>query len=246
MRILVIILAVIVMLIGAGCAAAGGVTAAVFGPNGEFNSDDERFGSDTAALVFEADDVSDEEPTGSGLDPSDIEIRISAESTDQDGEIFLGLAKAEGVDDYLSGFEHEVVTDVELDPFELTTVLSGQDGEADPPGDQDFWLESASGTGEQTIRHGLEGGDLRVVIMNTDGSAGFEVDGSIGVKVPYIFWIALGLLGVGLLMVVSAIIAIVLAVKGDNKSNVPGAGPPASQPPSAPPPAAPGPDPGRV
>lgn len=236
MRILVIVLAVLVMLAGAACAAGGATVAAVFGPNGEFNSGSEAFGSDTSALVFEADDVGDEEPTEGDLDPSDIEIKISAESAEEGGEIFVGLGQADEVDAYLADFEHEVVTDVELDPFELSTVLSGGDGTADPPGDQDIWLASASGTGKQTIQHGLETGDLRVVIMNADGSPGFEVDGSLGVKVPYIFWIALGILGIGALMVVGGIVAIVLAIKSDNKKNTPSASPPA---PPAPPPADP-------
>jgi hypothetical protein len=212
MRIVVIILGVIALLSGGACAVGGGVTAALFGPDGRFQSEDARFGSDTHALVFEADDIADEEPSIGDLDPSDIKVRIRATSTDSTKPLFIGLGRAEDVDAYLEGFEHEVVTDVaDVDPFELRTETTGGSGEPDPPADQSFWLEFSSGTGRQQIEHGVESGDFRVVMMNADGSPGFDVDGSIGVKVPYIFPIAIGLLVAGIIVAVIGLAAIIAA-----------------------------------
>lgn len=236
MRIAIIVIAALAMLTGGACAAGGAVTAIIFGTDGRFESDDAEFGSDTSALVFEADDIGEEEPDQAGFDPGDIKVWVNVEQTDPDAEIFIGLGPADDVDAFVDTFAHDVVTDVELDPFRLRSERVGGTGTAADPAAQDFWLESASGPGRQTVEHGLEGGDLRLVIMNPDGAEGFTVRGSLGVEFPYIFWIGIGILAAGLAVVALSVVAIVLAAKGTAAS--PPTPPVVSTPPAAPPPPA--------
>jgi len=238
MRVLIIIIASLAVLAGAACATAGAATAIIFGPDGRFESDDAEFGSDHYALVFEANDIGEEEPDQGGFDPSDIKVWVNVERVDADEAIFIGLGRADDVDPFVDDLPHEVVTDVEFDPFRLRTeevAVNGGPGNPPNPAAQDFWLASASGAGLQTIEHGLEGGDLRLVIMNADGSPGFTVRGSLGVEFPYIFWIGIGLLSAGVLVIVFGLVTIIVAAASRPAKPPP---PPvvAAAPPAPPPP----------
>jgi hypothetical protein len=235
MRVVVLILGVIVMLAGAGCAVGGGAIAVLFGPDGRFESKDGDLQSDTRALVFEADDIGDNEPDEGGwVELSDIKVRVSAEATSADEEIFVGIGRAEDVDPYVAGFSHDVVTDVEFDPFELERVPSGGTGTPDDPAEQDFWLESASGAGRQVVEHGLESGDFRVVVMNADGSPGVDAEGSVGVEVPHIFWVGIGLLIAGALVAIGGLVLIVMMAMRIGRGSEPRPAAPAAPPPAGP------------
>jgi len=51
------------------------------------------------------------------------------------------------------------------------------------------------------------------VLMNADGSAGVDVSGSIGVKAPWVFWLGLGLLIGGIVLLIIGIGLVLLATR---------------------------------
>lgn len=239
MRLAIIIIATLFVLVGGACATAGGLAAYTFGSDGRFESDDGTLESPTRALVFEADDIGDQEPGEDWLDDSGIKVSLSAEARDG-GAIFVGLAHADDIESYLDGFEHDVVTDIDFDPFRLRTVRAGGSGSPERPAEQDIWLESAAGPGRQEIEHGLESGDFRVVVMNADASPGIDAEGTLGVKIPWVFWAGIGLLIAGVVVALLAIVAIVAAAASHRSPPAapaqPAPPPRPAEPPSAEPP----------
>lgn len=130
-------------------------------------------------------------------------IRLRADS--RDGKpVFVGVAPTREVERYLDGVRHDLVTDVEYDPFRADyREVRGGPGRPAAPGGQDFWAASAAGPGTQTLTWDVESGSWSVVVMNADGSRGVDVGIKAGADVPILTpagWGALiaGLLGLGL------------------------------------------------
>jgi hypothetical protein len=129
-------------------------------------------------------------------------VRIRSES---DRDVFVGIAQDTDVESYLNGVEHAVVTDIGKDP-EYADRPGG--APATPPGDQDFWVASASGSGEQTLEWEPEDGSWSAVVMNSDGSRGVASDLSIGAEHDAALWVGVVLLVVGALLAALAALAI--------------------------------------
>lgn len=143
--------------------------------------------------------------------------------------IFIGLAAATDVDRYLRN-----VTIAHLESADQGTsgtaqapapqdIASGNGAEVRlvvepgsrarvaPPETKDFWVRQAdSAAGDITLSLAdLEGEDVRIVVMRTDGRPGMAVDASMTFRAPVLktvgWWvlgigIVLGLVGVGLLL----------------------------------------------
>jgi len=84
---------------------------------------------------------------------------------------------------------------------------------AGAPGDETFWVASATGAGEQTLDWEPEDGDWRAVLMNADGGRGVSAEMSIGAELDSVLWIGIGLLGLGVLFAAGAALAITAAVR---------------------------------
>ena len=52
-----------------------------------------------------------------------------------------------------------------------------------PPGQEEFWVASVEGSGDQSLLWEPESGNWAVVIMNADGRAGVSVDVRVGGQV---------------------------------------------------------------
>ena len=130
------------------------------------------------------------------------DVRIRSES---DRDVFVGIARDTDVDEYLDGVERSVVTDIGEDP-----EYSHRRGDAptSPPGDQDFWAASTSGSGEQTLEWEPEDGSWSAVVMNSDGSRGVASELSIGAELDAALWVGIVVLVVGALLAALAAIAI--------------------------------------
>jgi hypothetical protein len=143
--------------------------------------------------------------------------------------IFVGLAAAKDVDRYLRN-----VTIAHLESVDQGTsgtaqapapqdIASGDGTDVQlvvepgsrtrvaPPKTRDFWVRQAdTSTGDITLSVAdLDGSDVRIVVMRTDGRPGMAVDASMTFRVPILktvgWWvlgigIAMGLIGVGLLL----------------------------------------------
>ena len=130
------------------------------------------------------------------------DVRIRSES---DRDVFVGIARDTDVDEYLNGVEHSVVTDIGKHP-----EYSQRAGDAptSPPGDEDFWVASTSGSGEQTLEWEPEDGSWSAVVMNADGSRGVASELSIGAELDAALWTGIVLLVIGALLAALAALAI--------------------------------------
>jgi hypothetical protein len=123
-------------------------------------------------------------------------VRIRVTPTAGDGPVFVGIGPSTEVDRYLAGVNHTVITEFFDDKTE--EVQGGPP--ASPPGSQDFWVASATGTGSQTLFWDSTDGSWTVVVMNADGRPGIAVGADLGAKFPALPWISLGSLVAGLLL----------------------------------------------
>jgi hypothetical protein len=134
-------------------------------------------------------------------------VRIRSES---ERPVFVGIARRVDVAAYLNGVERDSVSDFDGNPrYERQPGATPEE----PPGDQPFWVASASGTGEQTLEWEPEEGFWQVVLMNEDGSRGVSSEVSIGAELDTVLWIGLGLLALGVLFAAACALSITGAVR---------------------------------
>jgi hypothetical protein len=174
--------------------------------DGFLMSPSEDFRTSTYAIVSESADV-DTDGSEWALDAFLGTVRIRSES---DRSVFVGIGPETEVNGYLGGVEHDVVTDLEDEP--RYSRRQGSEPES-PPGDQEFWAASSSGSGEQTLEWDPEEGDWRVVVMNADGRRGVSSEMSIGAELDSAVWIGIGLLAAGALLAGGAALAITAGVR---------------------------------
>jgi hypothetical protein len=77
-----------------------------------------------------------------------------------------------------------------------------------PPEEQDIWVASTSGTGEQTLEWDPEEGSWSAVVMNADASRGVSAELSIGAELDSVLWIGIGLVLAGGLFAAGSALAI--------------------------------------
>ncbi|MFK5689370.1 DUF4389 domain-containing protein [Ornithinimicrobium sp. LYQ92] len=97
-------------------------------------------------------------------------------------ELFLGIGATTDVQRYLSGVDHDKVTDIRGGEPVFTARTGGAPATA--PTDQQFWVAQGSGGGEQSITWPLAAGDWTAVVMNSDGSPAIAADITIGADIP--------------------------------------------------------------
>lgn len=151
-------------------------------------------------------------------------IKVQASSQDPSKQIFIGIADEADVQAYLSGVDYDEIRDFRVHPF--TVYYINHPGNSVPvaPTSQTFWVASAYGSGNQTLEWEIETGNWVLVLMNADGSRGVDVSGSIGVKVPWIFWVGIGLLIGGIVLLIIGVGLILLGTRRRMVSGGAGAG----------------------
>ena len=174
--------------------------------DGFLMSPSEDFSTATYAIVSDSADV---DFGGSERAARAIlgDVRIRSES---DRDVFVGIARDTDVDEYLNDVERSVVTDIGEDP---EYVHRRGDAPTSPPGDQDFWAASTSGTGEHTLEWVPEDGSWSAVVMNPDGSRGVASELSIGAELDAALWVGIVLLVAGALLAALAAIAITVGAR---------------------------------
>ena len=204
-RVVLIAVGVIAALLSLGLLAGGTALVVVDqtqrDEDGFLMSPSEDFSTATYAIVSESVDVD----IGGSEDAAraifgDVRIRSGS-----DRDVFVGIAREADVEEYLSGVEHSVVTDIEKDP-EYSDRPGG--APASSPGDQEFWVASANGAGEQTLEWEPEDGNWNAVVMNLDGSRGVASELSIGAELDAALWFGIVLLVVGAVLAALAALAI--------------------------------------
>ena len=143
---------------------------------------------------------------------------------------FIGIGSSGAVASYLSNSTYiqinsfnfncviqckTVVNTTTVHPTAIGTLT------ANPPNSQSGFSWIAQGIGTlvwSPTNTELHGGDLMIVVMNTDGSAGLSsVPVSVGAKIPILTAVGIGLLVFGIILFILSIVLFVVAVKAKGR-----------------------------
>ena len=209
-RTVALVLGIIAAVIGAVIAIAGGAVLAAFGSDGVVSSSRGVLSTPTSALMSQTATISDTAGASDVL--GDTSLRVSARAA-AGRPVFVGIGPARAVDRYLSGAAVDEVTDFDVDPFRIQRNRLAGTGTPAAPATQSFWVARAAGQ-TANVDWKVRDGDYRFVVMNADGSRGVATRSSVGVDVPYLPGIAIGMLIGGLLIAAGGVAAIVLSRRG--------------------------------
>jgi hypothetical protein len=151
-------------------------------------------------------------------------IKVQGSSEDPQKQIFIGIADEADVQAYLSGVGYDEIRDFRVHPFRVEYTNHPGNSAPAAPTSQTFWVVSEHGPGTQTLEWQLETGNWVLVLMNADGSAGVNVSGSIGVKAPWVFWVGIGVLIGGIVLLIIGVGLILLGTRRRMVSGEAGAG----------------------
>ena len=179
---------------------------------GFFSTGSESYASESHAIVSDDLDIGADGPDWLFEEGRLATVRVRGASAD-DGELFIGIGPTARVREYLTGASYDVVTDLEFDPFRAT--YSREQGTAVPaePGAEEFWGASAEGAGTQSVEWEVAKGNWSVVVMNADASAGVDARLSLGAKVGFVFWVGLGLVIAGAILLASGAVMIFFSLR---------------------------------
>jgi hypothetical protein len=195
-KIVLIVLGAASLLFGLAFAAAGGVVlfaqSAFRDVQGYFVSGTHPFTSTGYAVTSERLDLGVNPERGAFQIGGIFTLRLRVASEGPQA-IFVGVGPSTDVDTYLAHSAHDQVTDVHLGPYRATYRTIQGSTPPGPPGAQHFWARSTAGAGQQTLTWQPRSGAWTVVIMNADGSRVVNAQMSVGVRVRFLTWIAIGL-----------------------------------------------------
>jgi hypothetical protein len=143
------------------------------------------------------------------------EVRIRVAPANPGMSTFVGIGPSADVDRYLAGVNHTVISDFWTNGVE---VIGG--ARASAPGARDFWVESASGAGPQTLTWDPANGSWTVVVMNADGKPGVDVAADVGATMPSLIGIAVTSLVIGGFLLIGGVILIVIAIRRVRRSRI--------------------------
>jgi len=191
------------LLLGLVSLGAGGVLLAVHATqrdsSGYYASGSNPIATPTHAFVAEGLKVGNEGPGWLFRRGRLGSLRITATGS-AEKPVFIGIAPRDRVAAYLSGVAYDEVSDLEFDPFSVTTRRHPGTVTPTRPSALPMWSASASGVGSQSLRWQVQGGDWAVVLMNADATPGVATNVGVGAKLGFLPWLgaALAVLGVGL------------------------------------------------
>jgi hypothetical protein len=221
---IMLIIGIVLTFVGGALTAGGALTGlgnSAQGEDGYFSSPTATLSADSYALVNRSDDPDAGVSNRSGgVDPDLASLRVTAEST-TGGDVFIGIAPTEAVDEYLAGVHQTEVRDFQTDPFQVRYVDLPGSGPPGPPAAQDIWTESASGPGEQTITITWQSGDFTLVAMNADASQSVSVDVTAGARIGFLGPVTTALVGVGVITLLIGLLLVILGIVGLARGRTP-------------------------
>jgi hypothetical protein len=218
-RILAAIFGAIVALVALGCifGGAGLITAAALrSQEGVVWTDPIGLGSTRYAVT--APDVHIRDYPGDWLSRGLIEVRFEVTPTNSKA-IFAGVGPTADVNRYLAGVGRDTIAD--FGSWRATIETKGVEGAAPAarPADQRFWVASTEGNGTRSLVWVVGAGDWTVAMLNADGSEGIATRVRLGAYVPFLAPLGGGMLVIGLILAVLAIILLVWATTGSRGSS---------------------------
>lgn len=217
-KVFIVIVSVVIFFIGLGLVAGGGAllwsNSFLRDAEGYYSTKTVDIERDSHAITTYPADI-DFGPNWV-FDWSEL-VKVKLKATDNKGQgVFIGIAEEDNLMNYLNGVDYDEITKFDMDyPFGSTEIEyrefpGGAPDEA--PAKKGFWTSSASGSGEKVLRWGIEEGTYSIAIMNEDGSRGLDISGSIGVKIPMINGLGVGLLIGGLVVLLFSFALVYIAV----------------------------------
>jgi hypothetical protein len=194
-----IVIGAVVLVLGLALLAGGAFGLWAVGKrdaSGFFMTGTHALSTPTRALVTDRIDVDGDTPDEL-LDADFATVRIQASASEP---VFVGIGRTRDVSDYLAGVRHAAITDVDVDPFRVTSREVGGGLRPSPPASQGFWAAQSGGAGTRTLTWPLESGRWSAVVMNADASPGVDVRTRFGAKVPALQGVATGVLVGGVLL----------------------------------------------
>jgi len=141
-------------------------------------------------------------------------IKVEVKNNNSSKQVFIGIAKESDVEDYLNSVSYNEITEFRIHPYRVYYEYhAGSSEPEEAPTDQEFWEVSSSGAGTRSLEWELESGTWVLVLMNADGSAGIDLSGSIGIKVPWIIWLGIGLLIGGIVVLIIGVLMVYFAAR---------------------------------
>ena len=128
-------------------------------------------------------------------------VRVKADSNRR---IFIGIARTAAVDRYLRGSEHDDVSGLSYNPFQVSYDHTNGRAPSEAPGQESFWVVSATGSRSVTLAWHPRPGSWRAVLMNADGSQGVTAQLRLGARTSLLWWLGGGLLVAALVAAVAA------------------------------------------
>ena len=227
-RIALLVTGCVAALIALGLLAGGCALTAVHATqrddDGFYSSRHETFLTEGYAIRSEDLDLGTEGPDWLFDEGRLARIRLQGDSAEPGKELFFGIGPKPAVEDYLDGVEHEVVIDVEIDPFSAEYRHDPGSRVPAPPDTQTFW--AASGTG--SVEWDVDEGNWVAVVMNADASKSIVAEVSVGAETELLLWAGLILLGLGL--VFSAVAALLIALGVRRPGAIPAQAPVPAEP----------------
>ena len=218
-KVLLLVFGTFVTLVALALLAAGGAglwaQTTQRDEDGFFTTGTQRFESPGFAIASEEVELFTDDDIPDWLDVGDLAtVRVVATGTEPDAEIFVGIARARVVSDYLAGVAHSQIVDTDWEPFDAEYRLVAGDRVPEPPGEQDFWAASVEGAGTQTLLWELEQGRYSIVVMNADAAEGVVFDASVGAKVGWLLPLVIGLLAGGAVLLGAGVTMLVFGARG--------------------------------
>jgi hypothetical protein len=205
-RIAAIVAGAVLALAGTAAAAVGAILLGLFGADGTVASGSHALSTSRTALVSSVADIDDISSVADLV--GDPRLRITARSADGGEPLFVGIGRAAQVDRYLASVPVDVVTDFELDPFELTRRPRDGSRQPAPPAGRHIWVASGTGTDSATLRWKVRDGDYRLVLMNADGSRGVNAEGDVALTASHVPTIAWSMIGGGVLLLLAGAVTV--------------------------------------
>ncbi len=195
------------VIIGFFVTLSGVVLTVMVGPDGSFRLPSLRASSDGHALLFDAIYVRSDLPTSGNFSAT-----LGIEATG-DEPVFIGIGPMEEVSAYLSGVPADRVVQVDWPGGVRTEPLPGGTASPEPPLSETFWEASESGGGTVAMDWVVREGDWTIVVMNADGGAGVDVEGTVTVTMPALGAISIVFLVFGLLVLVAGVLLTISGAK---------------------------------
>lgn len=193
-----VLFGILFLLIGLVLAGTGTFLAAAGGTQGKITSPAGSVAGSGNALLFNDFAID----TG-GVDASKFaDMTVGAKSLNGK-ELFIGLGSTGDVITYLNDVPRDAVTNMSKGQSTVTPIPGSKTPA--PPTEQTIWTNSAQGMEPSIVLPGATAGST-LVVMNLDGSPNVSIDLTLGVDSPRVFYGAIALIVVGIILIIIAIL----------------------------------------